>query len=129
MAEDWRTLVFSNRLEETQNPEVPMSARQVVRALSSLVLFVFPAFALAQNGTITGTVADGRSNQPVGGARVQALTATSVVAATQSRDDGTFRLSVPAGSYTIVVNRIGFRPGNATVTVTAGQNANANVVM
>jgi iron complex outermembrane receptor protein len=106
-----------------------MSARRVLRALSSLVLLVVPTLGFAQNGTVTGTVTDSRTNQPVGGARVQALTATTVVAATQSRDDGTYRLSVAPGTYTIVVNRIGFRPGNATATVTAGGAVTANVVM
>jgi iron complex outermembrane receptor protein len=85
--------------------------------------------ALAQTGTVTGTVTESRANAPVGGARVQALSATTVAAATQSRDDGTYRLTVPAGSYTIVVNRIGYRPGNASVTVAAGGSATANVVM
>jgi outer membrane receptor for ferrienterochelin and colicins len=106
-----------------------MSARQIVRALTSLALVVVPTQVLAQTGTVTGTITESRANQPVGGARVQALSATTVVAATQSRDDGTYRLSVPAGAYTIVVNRIGYRPGNASVTVTAGVAATANVVL
>src|SRR5687768_16440897 len=109
--------------------EVPMSARQLVRALTSLALVVVPTQLLAQTGTVTGTITESRANQPVGGARVQALSATTVVAATQSRDDGTYRLSVPAGAYTIVVNRIGYRPGNVAVTVTAGVGATANVVL
>ena len=104
-----------------------MFARQLVRV--SLALLVFPTLLLAQTGTITGTVTESRANQPVGGARVQALSATTVVAATQSRDDGTFRLTVPAGAYTVVVNRIGYSPGNTAVTVTAGVAATANVVL
>ena len=106
-----------------------MSARRVSYVLATLAALVVPSLGSAQNGTVTGTVTEGRANLPVGGARVQALTATSVVAATQSRDDGTYRLSVPAGSYTIVVNRIGYRPGNTTVTVTAGGSATANVTL
>jgi len=106
-----------------------MSARRVFSVLSSLALLVVPALARAQTGTVTGTVTEGRANQPLGGARVQALTATTVVAATQSRDDGSYRLTVPAGTYTIVVSRIGYRPGNTTVTVSAGRSATANVTM
>ena len=60
-----------------------MSARQVLRALTSLALFIAPAPVLAQTGTITGTITESRASQPVGGARVQALYATTVVAATQ----------------------------------------------
>ena len=106
-----------------------MSARRVLYALAAVALFVVPTLVLAQTGTVTGTITEARANQPVGGARVQALSATTVVAATQSRDDGTYRLSVPAGTYTIVVNRIGYGPGNATVTVSAGVSATANVVL
>jgi iron complex outermembrane receptor protein len=83
----------------------------------------------AQTGTVTGTVTESRANAPVGGARVQAVSATTIVAGTQSRDDGTYRLTLPAGAYTIVVNRIGYRPGNASVTVSAGASATADVVM
>ena len=106
-----------------------MSARLVFRVLASFVVLLVPALARAQTGTVTGTVTESRANAPVGGARVQALSPTAVVAATQSRDDGTYRLTVPAGSYTIVVNRIGYRPGNASVTVAAGGSATADVVM
>jgi iron complex outermembrane receptor protein len=106
-----------------------MSARCVSRVLVSLALLSVPALGRAQTGTVTGTVTEGRANQPVGGARVQALSATTVVAATQSRADGTYRLTVTAGTYTIVVNRIGYQPGNATVTVSAGASATANVVL
>ena len=106
-----------------------MSVRRVVHVLAAIATLFAPTLVLAQTGTITGTVTESRANQPVGGARVQALSATTVVAATQSRDDGTYRLTVPAGNYTIVVNRIGYRPGNATVTVSSGVAATANVVL
>jgi outer membrane receptor for ferrienterochelin and colicins len=106
-----------------------MSARRIFRALASFAVVAVPSLAQAQTGTVTGTVTESRANTPVGGARVQALSATQVVAATQSRTDGTYRLTVPAGTYTIVVNRIGYRPGNASATVAAGGSATANVVM
>lgn len=106
-----------------------MSARRVLDVLALLALMAAPAQVIAQTGTVTGTVTESRANTPVGGARVQALSATTVVAATQSRDDGTFRLTVPAGSYTIVVNRIGYQPGNASVTVTSGVTSTANVTL
>ena len=106
-----------------------MSARRVLHVLASLALLVIPTLGYAQTGTVTGTVTESRANLPVGGARVQALSATTIVAATQSRDDGSFRLTVPAGTYTIVVNRIGYRPGNTSVTVAAGATATANVTL
>ncbi|HEX6315032.1 MAG TPA: TonB-dependent receptor [Gemmatimonadaceae bacterium] len=106
-----------------------MSARRMIRVLASMTFLAVPASGSAQTGTVTGTVTEGRANMPVAGARVQALTATTVVAATQSRDDGTYLLTVPAGTYTIIANRIGYRPGNTSVTVTAGGSATANVVL
>lgn len=106
-----------------------MSSRRVFNAVVPLAILLLPATGSAQTGTVTGTVTESRSNLPVAGARVQALTATSIVAATQSRDDGTYRLTVAPGTYTIVVNRIGFRPGNASVTVSAGGTATADVVL
>ena len=106
-----------------------MSARWGIRVLVSLALLVVPALGRAQTGTVTGTVTESRANQPIGGARVQALSATTVVAATQSRSDGTYRLMVAAGTYTIVVTRIGYHSGNATVTVSAGESATANVTL
>lgn len=106
-----------------------MSARWISRVLVSLALLAVPALGRAQTGTVTGTVTEGRANQPVSGARVQALSATTMVAATQSRDDGTYRLLVAAGTYTIEVNRIGFYSGKVTVTVSAGGSATADVVL
>jgi iron complex outermembrane receptor protein len=106
-----------------------MSARQIARRWTALALLIVPAQVFAQTGTVTGTITESRANQPVGGARVQALTATTIVAATQSRDDGTYRLTVPAGAYTIVANRIGYTPGNASVTVTAGVSTTANITL
>ena len=106
-----------------------MSARWGFRVLVSLALLAVPALGRAQTGTVTGTVTEGRANQPVSGARVQALSATTVVAATQSRDDGSYRLTLAPGTYTIVANRIGYRPGNTSVTVPAGGSATANVVL
>lgn len=106
-----------------------MLAHRVLRTTVSMALLLAPAVATSQTGTVTGTVTESRANQPVAGARVQALTATSVVAATQTRDDGTYRLTVAAGSYTIVVNRVGYQAGRADVTVTAGGTATANLLL
>ena len=129
MAERRGKLVFSCRSANPHLRGADVRSSGCHARCASLALLAVPTLGFAQNGTVTGTVTDGRTNLPVGGARVQALSATSVVAASQSRDDGTYRLSVAPGTYTIVVNRIGYRPGNASVTVSAGGTATANVVM
>lgn len=105
-----------------------MFARRMFQGLLSAAVWLGPAVAVSQ-GTVAGTVTDGRVGTPIAGARVQALTATSVVAATQSREDGTFRLTVAAGSYTIVVNRVGYQAGRVDVTVTDGGTTTADVKM
>ncbi len=90
-------------------------------AAAALLLGLAASAAWAQTGTISGKVTDARGGFPVGGARVQAITGTTIAASTISREDGTYRLTVPAGSYTVGVLRIGYAPARvANVTVTAG---------
>lgn len=107
-----------------------MSVRRYsgLAALSALVLFA-PA-AYAQTGTITGSVTEAGTGQPVNGARVQAVTSSgSTAAATLSRNDGTYRLTgLAAGTYTVRAIRIGFAPAQVpNVSVTAGGTATADV--
>lgn len=61
------------------------------------------------------------ANRPLGSAQVSVV-GTQIGA--QTGDDGTYRLNnVPAGPRTIRVQRLGFTPATAQVTVVAGQNA------
>lgn len=86
----------------------------------------------AQNGSITGTVTDRSTSQPVSGAVVQALGSTGAAAAsTTTAANGTYRIAgIPAGTYTIQVRYIGFQPARiANVTVTAGGTATADAAL
>jgi outer membrane receptor protein involved in Fe transport len=72
----------------------------------------------AQTGTISGKVVD-ENGTPIGSAQ---LSLRRPALATQSRSNGEYVLDrVPAGSQTIQVRMLGFRPDSATVTVAAGQ--------
>ncbi|HSA56473.1 MAG TPA: TonB-dependent receptor [Gemmatimonadaceae bacterium] len=107
-----------------------MSVRRFfgLAALPALVLLAPPA--LAQTGSITGSVTEAAAGQPVNGARVQAVSpGGTAVAATLSRSDGTYRLTgLAAGTYTVRAIRIGFAPGQVpNVVVTDGGTATANV--
>jgi outer membrane receptor for ferrienterochelin and colicins len=88
--------------------------------------------ALAQTGAITGSVTDAETGAPIGAAQVRAVAGDGAIpAAVQSGDDGQYRLAnVPAGTYTVVANRVGFRevrmPG---VAVAAGATVSANIAM
>jgi iron complex outermembrane receptor protein len=82
----------------------------------------------AQTGTITGKVTEARSGQPVFAATANALSGLNIVATARTGEDGTYRLAVPAGTYTVSIQRIGFVPGRQeNVTVTAGGTATADI--
>jgi iron complex outermembrane receptor protein len=89
------------------------------------------ATAAAQAGTIAGRVTDVDGGRPVVGATVRALSATGTAAAgTMTDDDGQYRLTVPAGTYTVSVRRIGYGEAEQrAVVVTAGGTAQADVTL
>jgi TonB-linked SusC/RagA family outer membrane protein len=87
----------------------------------ALALFLFPAGLSAQGTTITGTVR-AQSQAPVRGAYV-ALPGLGV--ATVANDAGLYQLRVPADKARgqqekLIVNQIGYRPYETTVTIGAG---------
>ena len=76
-------------------------------ALLAAVLVAAPVrLAHAQNRTVTGTVNDVDSREPLVGAQIN-LKGTPTIG-TQARDDGSFSLSVPAQDVVLVVRRIGY---------------------
>jgi outer membrane receptor for ferrienterochelin and colicins len=83
---------------------------------AALVLLVaaVPDASSAQTGTVTATVVDARTGAPLDGAALQALAPDgTVVGRVLSGTDGTARLGLPAGSYTVEMVLI----GRATVQV------------
>jgi hemoglobin/transferrin/lactoferrin receptor protein len=87
----------------------------------NLLAFLFlltAGFCTAQ--TLSGTVLDDRSNQPLTGVSVRVL-ATSRGTVTDSR--GRFTLTdLPAGTYTVQLSSVGYRPVDQVVTI-AGTSA------
>jgi TonB-dependent starch-binding outer membrane protein SusC len=69
-----------------------------------LGLFVLCNVSLAQSRTVTGKVTDSKG-EPVSSATV---TVKGTQTSTTSAADGTFRISVPAGSNTLVISSVGF---------------------
>ncbi|HSK20276.1 MAG TPA: TonB-dependent receptor [Longimicrobiales bacterium] len=89
-------------------------------ALLAMSLFV-AAPAWAQNGTITGVITEGETGRPLTSARVDAQTGGRSLASTLTNAEGRYSLSVPAGSYTLSVETVGFEATRSpVVTVTAG---------
>ena len=108
-----------------------------MRALLFTSLCVVAAFsAEAQQpgvptgrGAIVGTIVTS-DQQPLAGARLEALLRTRVVARANGTERGSFRLDLlPPGSYTLVASRIGYAPHSETVVVTAGSNTTVRIVL
>jgi TonB-linked SusC/RagA family outer membrane protein len=88
--------------------------------LPLLAVVLVPAAALAQGGTIRGTVQDAATSRPIPSAQVQVVgTTLGTVADAQ----GNFQVSVPAGTHTLRASAPGFAAAQASVTVAAGQTA------
>ena len=99
-----------------------MWRNRFVGALISSVLA--SSAALAQTGTITGTVTSRDAGAPVAGATV-AVVGTRLGAVTG--DNGRYSIAAPAGTYTLRVARIGYRADTtAGVVVTAGASTTAD---
>ena len=85
-----------------------------------------PAGTAAQNGQVTGTVTDAETGAPLPTVQVY-LQGTSHGGLTSAT--GTFSLAnVPAGTYTLIAQRIGYQQGRqANLTVAPGATATANL--
>ena len=80
-------------------------------------------------GSVTGTITTSEQ-QMLNGARVEARQSARVIARTNSRENGTFRIDqLLPGAYTVVVSRIGYAPHTESVRVTAGSSVAIRVVM
>jgi len=87
------------------------------------ILLLMPAGAFAQDGTITGTVTDTESNDPLPGATVQ-VSELGIGAATDV--DGNFEFTVPAGEHVVSASFVGYTSSERTVTVEAGGTTEVN---
>lgn len=86
------------------------------RLLQSLfVLMFFAVSAMAQQRTITGTVTEKENGRPIPGVTVRIKGARG---GTQTSQDGTYSLNVPAGGTVVEFASMGFL--SATRTITSG---------
>ncbi len=95
-------------------------------ALAALLAGV-PAAALAQTGSVIGTITDS-SSQPLHASQV---TLTGAGQSATTDESGRFAIrDVPAGSYTLEVRRIGHRPRSTpSVVVRPGEETRVDVVL
>ncbi len=93
--------------------------------LGGLFAVLFWAVPVAgQTGTVTGTVVDQATRQPLNGVQVS-VEGTNRGGLTDGRGQFTIP-GVPAGQHTVEVVFIGYRTEQQTVTVTTGQAATAD---
>jgi TonB-linked SusC/RagA family outer membrane protein len=83
----------------------------------SAVLLLAVPFGAAAQGTISGQVLDAATSQPVSSVQVY-IRALNLGALSQA--NGRYVLSVPAGRYTILAQRIGYATAEQIVTVVEG---------
>ncbi|MBP7550811.1 MAG: TonB-dependent receptor [Gemmatimonadaceae bacterium] len=106
-----------------------MRIRFVSKALAFLGLMAVAGAADAQSGTITGKVTQSEGGAPIAAAQISVNSGMTRVSASQSGEDGSYRIAnVPAGTYTVVVTRIGFAAKRTDgVQVNAGATTTLNV--
>ncbi len=98
-----------------------------IGALWALVAAAPPLAGQQTSGTVSGTVTDQATGQPLADARISV--AGSVLHSTTDTR-GSYRIvNVPIGQVTLSVRRIGYRGGDQTVTLAAGQTATANFAL
>lgn len=108
-----------------------MRIRFVSTALALLGFLAVAGAADAQSGIIAGKVTQAEGGAALVAAQISVNTGMTRVAAGQSAEDGSYRIAnVPAGTYTVVVTRIGYAARRTDgVQVSAGGTTTVNVLL
>jgi TonB-dependent starch-binding outer membrane protein SusC len=85
--------------------------RKIVLTIASFLLF--HAVIWAQNKTINGKVTDSKTGGPLGGATVQVPGDKN---AAKTSTDGTFTVTVPQNSKTLLISFVGYEPQRVDIT-------------
>ena len=100
-----------------------MNLRLLARPiLMGALACLFAIFSYAQTKTVTGKVTDSKDGSPLAGASVVAKGTST---GTQSGADGSFKLTVPASTKTLVISFAGY--GNVEVNVASSNTANVKL--
>jgi hypothetical protein len=120
--------VLSNVPVGSQTVTAPASGFEASQATVSVVAdqTVTQDFFLTPTvGTITGTVRNATTNQPIAGATVTGAGVTAITGG-----NGAYTLNnVPAGAQTLSASADGFNPASAGVTVIAGQTVSQDFAL
>ena len=99
---------------------------RVLGTLAVAMLWTVQARAQGATGTITGKVLDATSQAPIASASV---TIVGTTRGTVTRPDGSYSISVPTGSATVRVSRIGYAAMNSDASVSAGATVTVNFAL
>lgn len=94
------------------------------RILLTCLLSVGAIWAFAQSGTVSGTISDPDTNEPLIGANV-VIKGTNTGATTDV--EGRFSLTSPTGSQTFVITYIGYETIERSLSVSEGSNDLGNI--
>ncbi|WP_118829180.1 SusC/RagA family TonB-linked outer membrane protein [Salinibacter ruber] len=98
--------------------------RLIPSVVFGLALLLLPGLAWAQQGTVTGTVTEAETGNPLPGATVQIVDEGSGAA---SDAEGQYRIAgVPAGEQTLRVSFVGYQEQERTVNVPEGGTVRVN---
>jgi len=93
------------------------------KLLLSLSLSVIAVMGFAQRGSVSGTISDQQTKEPLIGANVFLDGAAS---GTATDNNGKYKLDLPAGTQKLIVSYVGYRTLEQTVSVTSGGEATQN---
>ncbi|MEM1215478.1 MAG: TonB-dependent receptor [Bacteroidota bacterium] len=93
-------------------------------------VLVLTVSTYAQTGTISGTITDAITQEPLIGATVRATDlATKNVSGTVTDPDGNYSLTLSVGTYDLVVSYLGFDEQTTTLAVKAGEVTSWNTTL
>lgn len=122
-----QTTLRLDRGHGARRPRLGSPSRLVALGALALLLAAHAPLSAQAAGTVAGAVLNGLTGQPVRGAT---LTVEGTETSVSTDLDGLFRLSLPAGSYSVLVEEAGFATQRVTgVTVAAGEAGNLSVVL
>ena len=104
-----------------------MRSKLSLSTIGALVLFAISAApAMAQTGTLSGTITDAETSSPVAGVRVEVLGGAGTAL---SNPSGQFRIALPPGTHAVVLSFLGYREVSQTIRVTAGATTTLDVAL
>jgi TonB-dependent starch-binding outer membrane protein SusC len=119
--------MFDITRRNCMHPLRSLKAFAATAAAAAALLCAAPAVAAAQTGSVTGTVVDQATNEPLRGAQVS-VAGTNLGTLTNAEGSYTIR-NVPAGEQELRATIIGYRTGRETVTVAADEVATASFAL